>query len=388
MSRFQRDACDTKPVVAILNNQILPYRIPLFEELDARGNISPFLLYSSRRHPDREWSLTGYLLSYQHKILPGIAIRRPKPNYNEWRTIWLNPTLFPELVRLRPKVVIGYEYSAPAMTALFYSRVFRCKYITWTDMTSHAERVLTSGQRLTRKLSDRNSHAYIATNHAGVQNLLARGQTSDKVILAPQPLDIAKFQREADRTRAESEPHAPTVLYAGYLNERKGVSHLIAAFPTVLQQVPDAKLVLVGSGPLESELRAQIARAGIQDKVTMTGFLEPTELPRIYAQADVFVLPTLEDVFGVVITEAIASRLALVCSEFAGVASHLTDEENAFIINPEDHTQLAERVIRLLKDEALRNRFVENSQAVLGQFSPPHVAEQFEKAVEFVLHNG
>jgi glycosyltransferase involved in cell wall biosynthesis len=254
-------------------------------------------------------------------------------------------------------------------------------------MTGHAERALTFGQRLTRKLSDRRSKAYIGTNHAVVQNLIQRGRPPEQVILAPQPLDVARLQDAAARLRPQASAHPPTAIYAGYLNERKGVRHLIGAFPAVIEQVPDAQLILVGSGPLEAEIRAQIRAAGMEGHVTLTGFVDPQELPRYYARAEVFVLPTLEDVFGVVITEAIASQLGLVCSLYAGVASHLTDEQDAFIIDPEHHAGLAARLVTLLADAPLRNKFVKNSQAVLAQFSPPHVAAQFEKAVEFALQN-
>ena len=123
----------------------------------------------------------------------------------------------------------------------------------------------------------------------------------------------------------------------------------------------------------------------LQSQVQFLGFIEPVDLPCVYAGADVFVLPSLEDTFGVVATEALASGLSVICSQYAGFSTFLTDGQNGFIIDPENHDQLAERMLRLLQDETLRVCFRQNGQALLEFFSPDYVAQQFEAAVSSVL---
>ncbi|RMF82163.1 MAG: hypothetical protein D6737_02855, partial [Chloroflexi bacterium] len=77
--------------------------------------------------------------------------------------------------------------------------------------------------------------------------------------------------------------------------------------------------------------------------------------------------------------------LGLVCSQYAGVSSHLHDGHDAFVMDPTDHHTLADRIITLLTDKTLREQFRTNSQAILNDFAPETVAAQFEHAVEIAM---
>ncbi len=374
-----------KPRVIILNNEIIPYRIPLFERLAARDNLRPLVLYCGRRAHDRQWNLDNFRLAYPYKILTGFSLKLPKPRYNERRTIWVNPLLGLELVRQRPDVIIGYEYSVPALTAMLYSQLSRCPYLTWSEMTAHADRSLTSDQHWTRRYIIPRSRAFLGTSHGVYQGLNQQGVAPDRFFLAPQPLDVAYFQAQSRLWQSRQAAGPPTVVYVGYLNERKGVTHLIQAFKQVVEQLPQAVLKIAGVGVLEASLRQQVEQLGLQVQVQFLGFIEPVDMPRIYAGADVFVLPSLEDTFGVVATEALASGLSVICSQYAGFSTFLTDGHNGFIIDPQNHDQLAERMLRLLRDATLRACFGQNAQPLLELFSPDYVARQFEAAVSSVL---
>lgn len=357
----------------------MPYRIPLFAEIAKLVDLT--VLYSAKRSDERDWTVDTYQLAYAYRILSGFYIKLPKPHYNEWRTIWFNPTLFFTLWRLKPDVVIGYEYSIPALTALLYSKLRGCAYITWSDMTEYAERELSRGQRFTRKLILPRSQAYIGSSYATCANFKRYGIEDDRIILAPLAPDFERF-----RAVTRSTTHPPMVLYVGYLNERKGVIHLLNAFKQVYEKLPESKLILVGTGDLWDTLQTFVIENQMQDAVSFRGFIESENLPEIYSQADVFVLPSLEDVFGVVGIEALASGLSVICSQYAGFSSHLTDGENAFIIDPFDHAALADRIIMLLTHPDLRDHLRAASESVLAMFTPEYSAAQFMKAIERVHH--
>jgi glycosyltransferase involved in cell wall biosynthesis len=367
------------PKVIILNNEIMPYRIPLFKRLAECGNYAIKVLYSTKRSSERQWSLNEADLEFPYSILKAWMFRLAKPNYGEWRSIWFNPSLIFELFREKPAVIIAYEYSLPAFTAYVYSKLSGCAFLIWSEMTPHSSRNLSRGQRFMRRLLLAHVDAVIGTSKAACDYFRAQSLPEEKIFLAPQTLNI-QFWQESSKLQKE---HPPSVLYVGYLNERKGLRHLIVAFRFVHQKMPHARLLLAGAGDLQAELERLASDMG--DAVRFLGFCEPERLPEIYAEADVFVLPSLEDTFGVVAAEALASGLPLIVSSYAGIASHLEHERNAFIVEPTQHEALAEAMQRLLDDKTLAKTFVEESRRFLESLSPETNTRVFETALAFAL---
>lgn len=378
---------DDEPVrvarrVAILQNEIMPYRIPLFNELTAHAELQTKVFFCERRSPEREWTLQGYELSFPHQILPGFALEMLKPNYSEVRRVLVNPGLPFALLRFRPQVIIGYEYSLPALIGLAYARLAGASYLVWTEGTDHSERNLTAGQRWTRRMIIPRARGFLATSQAGTKHIAGFGVPRDRIYLAPQPHNVRWIREDAQNGRILNGTRKDKfVLFVGFLNERKGVDLLLDAFEIVVQADDHVSLLIAGRGPLMKSLKARVARSGLTEKVKFLGFLEPSEIPRLYGNVDVFVLPSLEDTFGVVVVEALAGGVPVVCSKFAGVSSHLEDGVSGFVVDPHQAGILANRILKLLHDPALRRQFVENGRRVADQFDSRNVAERFAEAV-------
>lgn len=377
---------EKKPLVVVLNNDILPYRIPLFRALEAGAGMRFHVLFCTDRAWDRSWHVDRQKLGFRHTVLRGFSIRLKKPSYGEWRTIYINPALFLHLLRLRPDVIVGYEYSAPALTALLYARIFRAAYVVWTECTGHVERQLTRGQRWTRRLILPRAQAYLGTSLAACNNLVRSGAPPERVFESPMSHSVAWFGSEAAKARKELLPaEAHTILYVGHLNERKGVTALLNAFAVVAQMQPETRLLMIGDGPLRSSLVATARRLGVHERVEFGGFVQPVDLPGTYARAEIFVLPSLEDTFGVVVVEALACGIPVVCSRYAGVSSHLSDGTNAFIVDPDDIGQLADRILRLLSDPGLRKQFAGEGQRVARSFEAEAASLPFLDAARAAL---
>jgi glycosyltransferase involved in cell wall biosynthesis len=366
------------PKVIILNNEIMPYRIPLFKRLAERGNYAIKVFYSTKRSSERQWSLNEADLAFPYSILKVWAFRLAKPNYGEWRSIWFNPSLLFEFFREKPTAIVAYEYSLPAFTAYLYSKISGCAFLIWSEMTPHSSRNLSRGQKFMRRLLLAHVDAVIGTSKAACDYFRAQSLLEEKIFLAPQTLNVQFWQE-----RARQKEHPPSVLYVGYLNERKGLRHLIAAFRFVHRKMPHARLLLAGAGDLQAELESMASDMG--DAVRFLGFCEPERLPQIYAEADVFVLPSLEDTFGVVAAEALTSGLPLIVSPYAGIASHLEHGRNAFIVEPTQHEALADAMQRLLDDKTLAKTFLEESRRFLESLSPENNTSVFETALAFAL---
>src|SRR5207248_4915070 len=133
----------------------------------------------------------------------------------------------------------------------------------------------------------------------------------------------------------------PVVLYVGQLIARKGALDLLAAHVLVQQRIPGAQVVFVGYGQLEAELRALVAERQVGG-VHFPGHVSIPDLPRYYVAADVFVLPSHEEVWGLVLNEAAASALPLIATDHTGAAPDLIEPgRNGQIVPASDPERLA-----------------------------------------------
>jgi phosphatidyl-myo-inositol dimannoside synthase len=164
------------------------------------------------------------------------------------------------------------------------------------------------------------------------------------------------------------------ILCFGRLVPRKGVHRIVAAMPLIAQRVPEARLVVGGTGPELSRLQRQAAKIGAP--VTFAGRVAEDDAPALYAAADVFALPVVDRWFGleieglgVVLLEASACGTPCVTGRSGGTPEAVVDGHTGFVIDAEDEAALVDRVVRLLEDETLRS--------AMGGRARRHVQEHF-----------
>ncbi|OGO45952.1 MAG: hypothetical protein A2Z30_07865 [Chloroflexi bacterium RBG_16_64_43] len=377
-----------RPRLVVLNNEILPYRIPLFRALADDPQFDLHVLYCARRGWDRSWTVPRESLTFDHTVVPGFSVRVRKPDYRERRTIYINPALMFTLARLRPEVIVGYEYSAPALTALLYSRLGGARYIVWTEGTTHSERHITWGQKLTRRMIIPRARAYLGTSLAACENLARLGAARERIVEAPQCHDVTWLTNEANRLRPAAGARPPTILYVGFLNERKGVRQLLESFEHIHRALPEARLIFAGRGTLRRELAARAGEMGAQREVEFLDFVEPKRVPEVLAAADVFVLPSLEDTFGVVVVEAWASGVPVVCSRFAGAASYIREPLDGLIVDPTRPAEMGHAIVDLLRQPEVRRGMAARGKVIARQFDAPVVADRFRRARALALSSG
>ncbi|HTT84141.1 MAG TPA: glycosyltransferase [Rhizomicrobium sp.] len=179
------------------------------------------------------------------------------------------------------------------------------------------------------------------------------------------------------------------VLAVGRLVERKGLDRLVAAMPHVLREVPDAHCIIVGEGPLYGALADQIRRVGLESNVTLWGYASDEEVRRMYAAADLFVLPcrTLPDGdtegFGLVFLEAAASKTPVIAGAAGGTVEAVVDRETGLVVNGDDPREIARAMIRLFTDKNLAKEFAEAGWRRAQKFTWPKAAAEF---VSFSSH--
>ncbi|HTO91974.1 MAG TPA: glycosyltransferase family 4 protein [Candidatus Sulfotelmatobacter sp.] len=149
------------------------------------------------------------------------------------------------------------------------------------------------------------------------------------------------------------------VLYIGRLSEPKGLYDLYDAVPRVVAKHPNTRFVLVGvaeNDEREPIVRAEAEKRGILPHVTFLGSLEGREKAAAFVTSQMIVVPSWTEAFPLVIPEGMAAGLPVIATAVGAIPDFVKDGEDGFLVPPRDPAVLADRIIRLLDDEALRRR--------------------------------
>ncbi len=173
-----------------------------------------------------------------------------------------------------------------------------------------------------------------------------------------------------------------TFITVGQFIYRKGFDLLLDAWSKTEQ---NAQLYIVGGGPLENEYKQIISDKALQN-VHLIGFKKPEELQKYYAASDAFVLPTREDIWGLVINEALANALPTISSNHCTAGNELvTNDFNGYVYDCEDTTALAEFINKIAKDERLRERFAVNALKSIEEYTLENIISSHIDSINDVV---
>jgi glycosyltransferase involved in cell wall biosynthesis len=164
----------------------------------------------------------------------------------------------------------------------------------------------------------------------------------------------------------------------GRLIERKGQHHLLRAFANVRAQCNcPITLTLVGTGDAEDSLHCLANDLKVADAVTFTGFVPRNDMPAVYRQTDIFVLPSQNEGMSIALLEAMASGLPVVVTDTGGTAELVQDEVDGYVVPWADVLALTRVLATLVQDEQLRQRMGKESRRVAQQFDWSSVSWEY-----------
>jgi glycosyltransferase involved in cell wall biosynthesis len=272
------------------------------------------------------------------------------------------------------------------MFGAVYGRLSGARVIIHSDGTSHSERVLGRAHLLARRVLLREAAACVANSEPAARRFAELGASREQIFKAPHTTNIAPFHAVAGPRRTTQRVPL-TVLHVGRLIPRKGVDRLIRAVALAAADVR-LRLVLVGSGPEAERLRQLSIELGIGDDVEFRGFVDQPGLPSVYADADVFAFPTLDDPYGIVLLEAAAAGLPIVASPHGGATLDLIEHgKNGYIVDPEDVDAWAAALVALARDPGTRDRLGTAAHDVTLDRTPARAAEGYVDAVSYALRD-
>lgn len=334
--------------LAVLTNELPPYRRPIFERLGRYDDLAVTVYLSTRLEPHRMWDPTTDLPNVEVKTVRNISVRFRQRKRT--RLIHFPIGTLPALLRQRPDAVISGEFGFRTLLAWLYCAVFRKPLIIWSGETALDAATITALQRLPHRLLSRRALGFLAYGQAARQYLHSLKVADEKISILAQAVDNEHWMEAArnadkDAVRRVHNITGRMALYVGDLIYRKGVHHLVeawAALPQPLQQ--QNTLLLVGDGDERAKLEAQVTTLGAQN-VVFAGAIPHNELAPYYAAADFLVLPTRLDVWGLVVNEAMAAGLPVLCSKYAGCAGELIiPGQTGEVFDPADEAAFRERL--------------------------------------------
>lgn len=218
------------------------------------------------------------------------------------------------------------------------------------------------------------------------------GVPPEAIVLVPNSVDNEFFQHAGSKLPPKQQLQAelgigpgPVTLFVGKLVRHKRPESLLRAFDRATD-TNEGSLVFVGDGEKRSDLERTVAQLGRSDNVHFTGFVNQSELPKYYKAADVFVLPSSRETWGLVINEAMNFSLPVVATDAVGAVPDLVDEDNGRVVATDDVDALAEVLKTLLDSEQLRERLGEESSRRIESWGIEETADGIVDGARLTLN--
>lgn len=285
----------------------------------------------------------------------------------------------------KPDVIMtaGYE-SLAFWQAFLFSRLFQCRFVLWSGAIKRAIHVNQGIVGNLRKLIIKGADGHLSYGTDAQNLLLEYGVDPKKIFKAFNTVDMAEISRQVkslidlDHLLNRDEF---IVLYVGQLIHRKGADQLIKALAELRN--PAIHLQVIGDGEDKKQLEALVKSLGLEKNVSFLGYKQYEELYPYFASANVLAMPSYEDIWGLVINEALAAGLPVISSKFAGVTIDLVNESNGVVIDPMDLESVKTGIMSIYsrKEEFCLRRFAimdeGNRVAGLDQYANAFIQAAF-----------
>ncbi|MBP1966763.1 1,4-alpha-glucan branching protein domain-containing protein [Paenibacillus aceris] len=233
------------------------------------------------------------------------------------------------------------------------------------------------------KLTYESNRVFVCSSYMKDEVVRIFNLPMDKVAVYPNGIQLPTSSgKETAKRPRDFSKQDKVIFYIGRLVYEKGVHTLIQAMPGILSHVPHAKLVIAGSGPMEAELRTLAAHLG--DRVLFTGFIDDGYRAQLYRCADVCVIPSLYEPFGIVALEAMAYRKPLVLSDTGGLSEIIRHGIDGYKALPGHTDSLSWHITEMLLQPKVAAKMAESAYQLLQKnyqwhHIAAHIREEYHK---------
>ncbi|MGD1807351.1 glycosyltransferase family 4 protein [Dapis sp. BLCC M126] len=370
--------------VALLTNFIPPHRLPLYQAIAQR--VSEFQVFiSTPMEANRSWQANweGLNVTVQKNLTLQRTWRHPQgfsePLYIHipYDTLWL-------LHQYQPDVIISGELGMRSLQAALYRKFHpKTRLIIWATVSEYSEKGRGWLRHQLRRVLLPQADAVLVNGNSGKRYIRNFGISEEKIFFAPYTTNISPFL--AVPLSKESE-QVHRLLSVGQLVERKGLLPFMTTLGNWSKNNPEKYLEfwIAGSGTLKETLAAQPLPENV--KVKFLGNIEYQKLPEVYAEAGIFIFPTLADEWGVVTNEAMAAGLPVLGSLYSQSVEELVEDSvTGWVFRPDNQEEIysaLEKAFGTTKEDLAKMRGMARDR--IQYLTPEFVADNILEAISYI----
>ena len=321
----------------------------------------------------------------QRKIIP--ILKNAKSYGTNFTYLPLN--IVNRLLKFQPEVIFSNSFGIWTILALLFKPLGRWRVVIAYEGSSPGVDYRNSPARLSvRRAMVKAADACITNSHAGKNYLIEVLNAKENHVFV-QPYEVPAANSMSGRNITEqvfSQSKKPIFLFVGSVNPRKGLNLLLEACAILTKQGGENyTLLVVGDGSQRQELEEFSQKNNLKNCVQWVGRVDYGELGEYFGTADVFVLPTLEDTWGMVVLEAMVLGKPVLCSKWAGASELIIERENGYSFDPYQPEKLAELMQYFIDNPELAIAMGEKSQQLMNKYTPEAAAKFMTEVTSFVL---
>lgn len=295
---------------------------------------------------------------------------------------------------LKPEILHLHLWNPGSCRYAFYATD---RKVTKIIATEHDPFPLRGIKRSLKKQCLKKTAHTIAVSNANHDLLLKEyPELKNRISVIHNGIDLSEFEKALLRFSAQEKQKIRTVQFKSEaddfiieciaaLHPRKGLKYLIEAFKKVAETIPKAKLVILGEGPQENELKKLIKNLDLDNKIVLLGFQK--NIPKLLKSSDLFILPSIKEAFGLVLLEAMACQLPVIASNVGGIPEIINDHKNGELVPPANIQVLADKIIEIYKNKAQREKIAFLGNHDVKKFDAKEMAQKTENVYNKILNH-
>lgn len=372
----------TQPRIAWLLTSAFYYWHPMLSELAQRvPEMTAFSANWRGYAPGFEDSFTVDVVG-KRKIIP---LLKSETSYGSNFT-FLPLNIVGRLLKVKPQVIFSNSFGMWTLLALLSKPLGGWKVVIAYEGSSPGVDYRNSPARLKlRQAMVKMADACITNSHAGRDYLLEFLDASPKAVFL-QPYEVPAAHMVTESALVPTPKHRPCFIFVGSVKPRKGLQFLLQSCAKLAEQgINNYTVWIIGGGEQRADLETFCTEHGLREQVQWLGQVDYSQLGNYFKKADVFVLPTLEDTWGMVVLEAMVLGKPILCSQNAGASELIEEGKNGYCFDPEHPEELAGQMQEFMPDPELAKTMGQQSLAVMSKYTPAAAADFMVEVASFTM---